>query len=465
MNAGKPMKKQNRIAILNISSTVLLRSISLITSYLFAALLGTGGTGVVSAYTTWVSVAAIVCTLQTSGTLVNARIEYPEEEQSRYQSSVMALSLLFFLLCCSLVAVFIKPVTVLLKMPAFLVALLLWQAFGTYCMNFLNSKFTYEFKAGRNMILSVSVALSVMILSVALILLMPKTRRYVGRILGMAITYGTLGVFACGYVLAKGKTFFRAEYWKFCLGLAIPVVFYNLSDLLLGHSDLVMLRQMAGDSPAGIYGVAYNFGNVMFTIFAALNNSWTPFFFEDMKQGRDVAPQAKNFLELFTVLSMGFVLLTREVFHLYQRDFWDGAMLVPLFVVSYFLNFLCTFPVNFEYYHKKTKVVAAATVFSSLVNIALNYAFILRFGMIGAAAATVLSHCLQYAIHYVYCRYCLGKQDYPFGIRLWARYLAVFLLAVAVSLLTPRLWYLRWGLGAALGLWELLRIRKRKVLL
>lgn len=459
------MKKQNRIAILNISSTVLLRSISLITTYLFSWLLGTSGTGVVSVYTTWVSVAAIVCTLQTNGSLVNARIEYPEEEQSRYQSSVMTLSLLFFLLCCGLVAIFIKPVTTLLKMPAMMVALLMWQAFGAFCVNFLNSKFTYEFKAGRNMILSVAAALSTMILSVALILLMPENRRSFGRILGMAVTYGTLGVVGCVYVLGRGKTFFRPEYWKFCLTLALPVMFYNLSDLLLGHSDIVMVRHMAGDSAAGIYGVAFNFGNVMFTIFTALNNSWTPFFFEDMKQGRDVKPQAKNFLELFTVLSIGFVLLTREVFHLYRREFWDGTVLVPIFVASYYLNFLCTFPINFEYYHKKTKVVAAATVVSSLVNIALNYFFILRFGMIGAAAATLLSHCLQYSAHYLYCRYVLGKKRYPFGIRLWVPYAAIFLLAAAFSVLASGLWPLRWGMGAALGIWELLRIRKRKVLL
>lgn len=459
------MKKQNRIAILNISSTILLRSISLITSYLFSWLLGSSSYGVVTTYTTWVSVAAIVCTLQTNGTLVNARIEYPEEEQKRYQSSVMTLSLLFFLLCCTIVGIFIKPVAALLKMPSFMVGLLLWQAFGTFCVNFLNSKFTYEFKAGRNMLLSVGTALSTLILSVVMILLMPEGQRHVGRILGMASTYGLLGIAACVYILWSGKTFYHPGYWKFCLGLAIPVMFYNLSDLLLGHSDLVMLRQMEGDSAAGVYGLAYNFGNVMFTIFAALNNSWTPFFFEDMKQGRDVKPQAKNFLELFTVLSMGFVLLAREVFHLYKREFWDGTELIPLFVASCFLNFLCTFPVNFEYYHKKTRVVAATTVISSLINIVLNYLLILRFGMTGAAAATLLSHCLQYSAHYLYCRYVLGKKEYPFGIRLWWKYLAAFLLAGGLSLLTPDLWYFRWLLGAALGVWELLRIRKRKVLL
>ena len=74
------MKRQNRVAFFNILSTMLLRGISLFTAPLFSRLLGTEGYGIVSLYTIWVGVAAIAFTLQTNGTLVNARVEYPEEE-------------------------------------------------------------------------------------------------------------------------------------------------------------------------------------------------------------------------------------------------------------------------------------------------------------------------------------------------------------------------------------------------
>ena len=66
------MKKQNRIAFLNMLSTLLLRGLSIVTSAIFSRLLGTNGYGVLSTYNVWVSVAAITGTLQTSGTLVNA---------------------------------------------------------------------------------------------------------------------------------------------------------------------------------------------------------------------------------------------------------------------------------------------------------------------------------------------------------------------------------------------------------
>ena len=209
------------------------------------------------------------------------------------------------------------------------------------------------------MMLSLGVTLTTLVLSVIFVLAMPKEINYYGRIGAIAGTYGLIGIPICITVLRQGRTFYSKDYWKFCFFLAIPAVFYNLSDLILGQSDKVMLQQMLGTSQLGMYGAALNFGGIMFTIFVALNNSWCPFFFEDMKQGnRDqVLAKAKNFLELFTVLSVGFILLSKEVYQVYVgRDFWESTLLIPVFVGSYFLNFLCTFPVNFEYFHKKTSV-------------------------------------------------------------------------------------------------------------
>ena len=462
------MKKQNRVTFFNILSTMLLRGISLFTAPLFARLLGPSGYGVVSLYTVWVGVAAIAFTLQTHGTLVNARVEYPQEQQNAYQSSVMTLSLLFYLVCSAVVIAFLPQVSRMLKLSWVLVLLILFHAFGSFCLNFLNSKFTYEFKADKNMYVSVGLTLTTVVLSVILILLMPDSINYYGRILALSLTYGILGITVCSYVLAKGKTFYNREYWTLALTLALPVVFYSLSDLLLGQCDRVMLQWMMDTDMVGQYSLAYNFGGIMFTIFGALNNSWVPFYFDDMKQQRREAMhrQAGNFLELFTVLSVGFILLAPEVYHIFGgRKFSSGANLVPIFVSSYYLNFLCTFPVNYEYYYKKTKAVAVVTVGTSLLNLGLNYVLIGAMGVSGAALATAISHGVQFTCHYVYTRYWMKKGDYPFGIRLWAKYALCYFAMVALVLLTGQMGIARWALGAAIGLWELWRIRQRKVLL
>lgn len=462
------MNKQNRVAFFNILSPLLLNGIALISAPLIGRLLGDSSYGVVQISNIWVSVIAIAFTLQTQGTLVNARVEYPEEEQSRYQSSAMSLSVLLFALCSAVVLLFLDPLSSLLDLDRFLIGLMLLQAFGTFGVNFLTQKFIYEFKAGRNMLISLGISITTLVLSVVLILSLPEEVNYYGRVLAIAATYGIIGIPACVYILAKGKTFYNRDYWKFCVALAIPSVFYSLSDLVLGQSDMVMLRQMLGDSAAGQYGYARNFGSIMFMIFGALNNTWCPFFFEDMKNGsrEKLADKSKNFLELFTVLSVGFILLAPEVYSLYGgQEYRSGTALIPVFVSSYYLNFLCTFPVNYEYYHKKTKVVATVTVIATVVNLGLNFILIRHMGMLGAAVATAFSHCLQLGCHYVYTRYILGKGDYPFGIRMWAKYGISYCVILVVVCLLPHAGLLRWGVGAAVGLWEILRIRKRRVLI
>lgn len=333
-------------------------------------------------------------------------------------------------------------------------------------MGFLSSKFTYEFQAEKNMLLSVGMAVSTFCLSLILVLNMPD--RFFGRVMGNAVVYGVVGTGICAAILWKGRTFYNPQYWKFCLVLAIPMVFQNLSYQILGSSDILMLKQMVGSSDSGIYSLAFLFAGIIFTIFQALDNTWKPFFFEDMKEGsqENVRHRAESYMELYTVLSVGFLLLVREVYHVYAKaEYWSGIELLPMFVGNYYLNFLCTFPVNCEYFYKKTSVVATATVVSALLNLGLNYMFIRCFGMVGAAVATVLSHGIQLAMHEIYCRLTKMRQTYPFPLLTGIRYAAVFAVAVALFYLLQEQWYIRWILGAALGAVEFWQIRKRKSLL
>ena len=463
------MKKSiNRIAFFNFLSILLLQGISLISAPLFSRLLNTDGYGNLASFTTWAGIAATVLSLQTNATIVNARVKFPEEQQPAYQSAAMAVSLLSFGMGALIIAAFYGPISQGLQMERWLIGLLLVQAFGTCGVNFLNSKFTYEFKADKNMLLSVFIAVASLGTALVFVLNSPQEQRYLGRIMGNVLVYGAVGLAGCIWILWKGRTFYSRQYWRFCLFLGIPLVFQNLAYSILGSSDILMLKQMAGASESGIYSLAYTLSGIMFTIFNALNNSWVPFFFDDMKQdrSRQASHQAEHFLELYAVLSVGFVLLVREIYHVYAgEEFRPGLELIPVFTASYFANMLCTFPVNFELFHQKTPAVAAATVAAAVVNLVLNYVFIRLYGMVGAAVATLLSHGLQLTIHEIYCRRFLGKGRYPFSLAAEGKYTALFGAGVLLFYVGKDAWYLRWPLGALLGLWELSRIWKRRSLL
>lgn len=459
------MKQRNRIAFFNILSTVVLKGSAFFTGMLFSRLLGGSGYGQLKLYNISVSIVTILFSLQTQTTLANARVEYPEEAQKGYQSSIMTLSVLFFGLCTGLTLMFLKPLSIQLELEPMIILLLLFQAFGNFCVEFLNKKNVYEFRAGWNMILSMVMVLVPLVLAVVLILQMPYETRYVGRVIANSLSYGVVGTAVCVGILLRGRTYFHREYWKFCLVLALPAVFHNLSDLILNQMDSLMLNALMNTAAVGYYGNAWGFANFLFILFQALNNIWCAYFFEEMKNGerQAILEKTRNFLEVFTILSCGFMLLAPEVYHVYApKEFWVATMVIPLFTAAYYVNFLCTFPVNFEYYHKRPKAVAVITVSSSLLNLVLNFVFIRAMGMAGAAVATLASHCFQLTLHHLYS---VRLGEYPFPLKLWAGYPLVFCGILAVVFLLPDAWFIRWPLGAVLGIFMLLRIRKRKVLI
>lgn len=459
------MKQRNRIAFFNILSTVVLKGSAFFTGMLFSRLLGGSGYGQLKLYNISVSIVTILFSLQTQTTLANARVEYPEEAQKGYQSSIMTLSVLFFGLCTGLVLMFLKPLSIQLELEPMIILLLLFQAFGNFCVEFLNKKNVYEFRAGWNMILSMVMVLVPLVLAVVLILQMPYETRYVGRVIANSVSYGVVGTAVCVGILLRGRTYFHREYWKFCLVLALPAVFHNLSDLILNQMDSLMLNALMNTAAVGYYGNAWGFANFLFILFQALNNIWCAYFFEEMKNGerQAILEKTRNFLEVFTILSCGFMLLAPEVYHVYApKEFWVATMVIPLFTAAYYVNFLCTFPVNFEYYHKRPKAVAVITVSSSLLNLVLNFVFIRAMGMAGAAVATLASHCFQLTLHHLYS---VRLGEYPFPLKLWAGYPLVFCGILTVVFLLPDAWFIRWPLGAVLGVFMLLRIRKRKVLI
>lgn len=463
------MKKSiNRIAFFNFLSVLILQGISLISSPLFSRLLGTSGYGNLASFMVWTNLATTILSLQSNMTLVNARQEFPEEEQLPYQSSAMAMTCLSFLIGSGLIFFFAEPISQALQMDRLLLVMMVVQAFGGFCVNFLSSKFTYEFKAEQHMLLSVLMAIARLGVSLLLVLSLPVQQRFFGRVLGNVLVFGAVGLVSCIHILRKGGVLYSRRYWKFCFALGLPLVFQSLAYTILEYSDVLMLKQMAGDSQSGVYSLAFTLSGILFTLFNALNTSWTPFFFEDMKNGKreNVVRQSRNFTELFAVLCIGFILLVREVYKVYaDESFWPGVEMIALFAANYFVTMLCTFPVNYEILHKKTKTVAAATVASAVANLVMNYIFIRLFGMMGAAVATLLARILQLVIHECYSRLSLGKEDYPFPMADGLKGCAAVTAAVILFYVTTNAWYIRWPLGAALGLWELLRMWKRKSLL
>lgn len=454
----------NKTIILNIASTIILQGLAFFSGPIFSSTLGTNNYGIAVTYLAWVQIAYTVFTLQAAGTIPQARIYFSPSEQLKYQSSVLSLASILYLFFSIITMTVVLIAKKQIEINHLMILIGLLQGWGMYCTQFLNCKFIYEFKAINNFVISLLTMSLTIGLSLLLIKLLPFDINYWGRILGQATVYVLLGICIFVYIIKRGKTLYDKNYWSFSLPIALPTVFHSLSNVILHQSDKVMISWLLNSSAAGVYALSCTFASVLNTLWNALNNSWVPFYYEYTRLGQidKIKKHAYNYIELFTIITIGFILLAKEVFHVYAyQSFWEGTDYIPLFAIGHYFVFMYSFCVNYEFYHKKTRAVAIATTGAALLNITLNYLLIDYIGIQGAVFATTVAYGIQFCFHYCYVKK-MNNGDFPFKIKDFIPGLIAVIGACVFYLITKDIWTIRWGVGSVIGVYILIKILKRK---
>lgn len=450
----KSKASSNKLVVYNTLSTIILYAITFFSAPLFSRMLGADNYGIVQVYNTWCAFFVVILGIYTRGTLSIAKANMSDEEFIKYQSSVLFLSLCAF---CGIfvIIIILHPLVVPFFGLGFeYLIIMLIQSFGTYCVYFINTKFTYEMKAQNNLFISVTIALVNLGLSFLFIRFLHIDKLYMGRIVGMAIPYTAAGIFTLVYVFKQGKTFYNKEYWKFCLPLCLPLIFHGISGIICASSDRVMIQKLIGLTEVGIYALAYNFASIMDSIWGALHNSWDPFFFDYVKnnQLQELKNRSKNYIRLYTCLSIGFILLTPEVFCVFaSEEYQEGIMIIPVIVLSCYSIFLYSFAANYEFCYKRTDIVAIGSAVAGGTNIILNLIFIKWMGYFGAALATLLSNVVLAIVHIVFARK-LVKEKWVYEIRMFAPSFIGLLLSVVLFYRFYKMPGVRWLIAAGYGI-------------
>ncbi len=213
-----------------------------------------------------------------------------------------------------------------------------------------------------------------------------------------------------------------------------PLVFWSLANFILVFSDRFFLSQSAGTAAVGIYSLAYKFAFVL-TAFA-----FTPFQMIWDAQRFSIARQAnaqeifrRVFLYLNVGLGFGALLIA-----LFVKDFlrlmadWSylsAYKLVPLILVAQIL-YLWTAYCNLGIFlQNRTRSLASLSGVTIAAVVILNVLLIPRFGVYGAAVATLVAYALRFVAIYILAQK-LYHIDYRWSnvMKLYAMFAATFFL-------------------------------------
>ena len=456
---------ENKMALFNILSTVIIAGVNFFTIPIFTRMLDTDGYGIVNVYTAWVSIFTVFVGLKADGSVGTAKANLSEDEQDSYHLSVLGLSLVAFLAIFVLVLLFLQPLSELLSLTPFLIVCMVVQSFGAFVISLFSMRFIFRKQAQLNFAISIGVCLATTFLSVALLFFVfTGEDAYMGRVLGLCVPNIALGVALALGLAIRLHGRFKLKYWRFCLALTLPLIFHGLSQLVLGQTGKIVIQQSYGDSLAGIYSIAVVIVTLLNSIYGALNNAFVPFMYDDLAGKTEERVKQSHFRNYFTSFTLGtaaFVLIAPEILKLMSTEaYWSAIPLLPLLTIGQYCVFLYSFPVNFEFYSMKTRSIAIGTVLAAILNIALTVALVPAFGMMGAAFSTMVAYLALFVFHFCIARFLLGDRNYP--ARYYAGGLAFVLAASFACYPLSELPVARWAFAVVALFLVALRVYKTR---
>lgn len=460
----------NKIGLITIIGTICLECVNFLLIPFLTRSLGTSGYGTISLFSTWVTIIIAVAGLQTTQSIAYIVNDEKKDTQGGIIASLLLCSLMSFglvFIICLNASLIIK--SSIKEQMTVIIVLLFLQASGQYVVNYASTLFTQQQTPMKQVVLSILVALSTALLSIVLVSFIHSNEKYYGRIYGFVVPYAIIGGYlALKMVLPYRKTL-DIKWIKKYLPVCLPIIPHALSAVVFGQSDRVMLNSMCGNSVVGIYSYAYSIASLVSVAWSALNTFFQPFLFRYLKNNdyTELRLRTKNITTLFLVGYIVYIMIIPELAQLFSGEGFEiGIKYIPLLSLSFYINFIYVFDSNFESFCKKTKILAAGTMFVAVINIVLNFLLIPRYEILGAVIATLLSYVSLFIFHHLNAKRIAIelKTDYPYESRNTYVFIIVGILFVVLFYAIEKQLLLRYLIAGVFAFGALIRvIRKRSL--
>lgn len=410
----KAMSRPARAAVWFVVCNVVNKGISLLATPILTRIMSPEQYGTFSVFQSWVAIFAIFCTLNLYAAAFNKGRFIYEGEESALEASLLALTvtitLSFFLLFC-LAPDFWSQ---LLGLSPFLVALLFLEIIAMSAFEFwaARQRFGYRYRV----LVVLTIAINVVSLCAGIAAILNTEAKVEARVIADVVAKGLPGLVLGFLIFFRGRCFFSKRYWKYGLAFALPLVPHFLSHFVLNQSDRLMISQMIGNDAAAFYSVSYSIAMAMVIVTNAINNSYTPYTFEELnkKQTEGVRRNGHLLLVLIGAFCLALMALGPEILAIFAGpEYSEAAGVIPPLSASVYFIFMYSMLSNVEYFYEKTSMISVASAVAAGLNIVLNLLAIPRFGYAAAAWTTLLSYIALAFLHWAfYHRVCVEELGY-----------------------------------------------------
>ena len=404
----------------------------------------------VAVFVVWVSIFGVIAGLQAYGSINNAKLDFGADKLDAYTSSTYGLGIVSL---AAMVGVFYLLQDFLVSSMQFsfdIILLALVQGFFSFTIQHIAAKYRVLNQPGKFVFWTAAIWILRLIISVFLVLQFTQNK-YLGEVYGSSIAYAVVGVAAALFIFLRGKSFYNAKWWKYCLVISLPYVFSGLANYVLLQANRLMLQALSTPEETALYSYVAIIAVTITGVWLAFNNAWTVWYFDKTHAGEkeQIVTLYKKYCMFVTLLSIAFTLVCPDIVRILGgQEYAGGVRMIPLIASGCYFLFLYSFPMAYEAYKQKTAYIAICTVAAAVLNIGLNVILIPSYGGMGSAAATLISYGALFLFHYIIAKYVLKGFEISFTqLLVPALYI---LLSTAVTYLFMDIWPVRWAVGIAM---------------
>ncbi|MCR4660824.1 MAG: oligosaccharide flippase family protein [Clostridia bacterium] len=433
--------------------TIIDNAISVLTQPFVNRILTVDQVGIYNVYNTWATIFRIIATFNLFCGVYEVFLVDNKEDQKQVRGSLCFLSTLTTFVFFGIIFAAIIPISSLTGLrPLYFVVMFLF-VISEEIIQFYIVQLRFNYKYIKFSIFVVTLFLIKSILTILLAYFFVSDR-VLGRIVGLTVPMIVVATVLFILIIKESNFKYIAKYWKQALKFNLPLIPHYLSSILLASSDKVMLQYLTNDYYVGIYSVVYSFSSLSLIVFTALNNSYTPWAYNALKEKKYLELSKKTNLIVFLSILFCIMLMLfapEGVYILGGVDYLIALPIVPILICgTFFSSFYFIFS-NVEFINKKTKIAFPITLTGALINISLNWCLISVYGYEAAAYTTLIGYVFIAICHYVYSRLiakekifdmktilallfcligCTFGCIYIYKLSSWIRYLLIFFVGV-----------------------------------
>ena len=435
--------------------------VSLVALPILTNLLSTSDMGIATSFITLKNIVTLILLLSMYISIDKIFVTLKEEEDRyKFLSSIYIFSTISAIVIYAIYFIFRDLLNPILGFDTKFMTLMFVMCLLINGCTLMNSYWNFCNKAKNTFIYNLLVSPVSQILSIILVYVL-ATNKYLGRIIGVDFFNIVLG-FGCGIlILVRGKFTIKKEYVKESLQISLPMIPHLLAQVFLSSCDLLMIKNIVGESEAGIYSVAYTIANILYTISLQIFKPWSPWVYRriENKETDSIKENSKIVMHVVWILCIGLFTLAPELIKLFiNAEYVEASVIVAPICLGIFFQMMYIFFYDVEYFHKKNIQIAVFSIVTAVINIILNAIAIKIWGYQAAAYTTVISYFILCILHYFGMRKVDKTQYYDIK--------TLIILSLSLTIITivnvvfNKIFILRYAILVVCGIYILIKYRE-----